>query len=55
MADLSGKIIKLILTNNFHFTGRVLEDLEDSIKILDKNNSEVTIKKGSIMLQEVLV
>jgi len=54
MADLSGKLIKLILENSFHYTGRIIHDTETHLIILDKNNSEVTIKKSSIMLQEVL-
>jgi len=52
MAELIGKKIRLILSNNFHYTGLVIDEDDKTLTIIDQKNSRVTISKFSIMLQE---
>ena len=53
-ADLIGQKIRLVLTNNFHYSGKVINEDDKSIKIIDQKGSEVTISKFSIIIQEII-
>ena len=49
------KKVKIILSNNFHFSGLVLNVLEDTLILFDKFDTEVSIKLANIMVcSEVL-
>jgi len=48
----AGMKIKLILRNNFHYSGKVLSISEDSMTIIDKFNHHVSINLNDIMLFE---
>lgn len=52
--NLSGKKIRLILTNNFHYSGRVISEDELFLIIIDKFNKECRLSKKSIMSLEVM-
>lgn len=52
--SLSGKNVRLILKNNFHYTGKIIEDLDISLKIIDKFGKEVIVSKDSIQVLEVI-
>lgn len=45
-----GKIVKILLTNNYSYTGKVLEVNENSLTILDKFEQKVTFHLNSIMI-----
>jgi len=45
-----GKKIRLILTNNFHFSGMVLDCNDDTLTLKDKFNKNVSIKLSEIMI-----
>ena len=48
------KRVHIILTNGFTYIGRCINCDEDSITIIDKNNSNVTFKESSIdLIKEV--
>ncbi len=47
---LKGKRVKLILTNQYKFSGIVLEVNEESLVLKDKFNENVTINLNSILL-----
>ena len=47
--------IKLILTNGFHYTGIVLNVLEDTLTIKDKFSNSVSIKLSNIMVFEEIL
>lgn len=51
---VSGKKIRLVLKNNFHYSGVVLKEDEKSITILDKFSKEVMISKDSISIWETV-
>ena len=51
---LGGEKIKLILSNGFHYSGKVTEANEDQITIIDIKNAVVTISRRDIMVLEVL-
>lgn len=44
------KQVKIILNNNFHFTGEVVSFNEDSLEIVDKFNQDVSISLSEIMI-----
>lgn len=44
------KLVNIHLTNNYNFTGKVLEEDNDHIKIIDKYNNKVMINKNNIMI-----
>ena len=52
-SDLIGKKIRLVLSNNFHYTGLVVDEDDRTITLRDLKNVLVTISKFSIILQEV--
>lgn len=52
--NLSGKKIRLILTNNFHYSGCVISDGDLFLIITDKFGKEVRISKKSILSLEVM-
>ena len=47
-----GKTVKLILTNNYFYIGKILDVKPDSLLILDKTGKNVSIGLNSIMLLE---
>jgi len=47
---LVGKKVKIILSNNFKFSGKVISVNEDTLKIIDIFNSPVSIKLSDIMV-----
>jgi len=51
-SDLIGKKIRLVLSNNFHYTGRVIDENEKTLTIIDQKGVEVKISKYSIIIQE---
>ncbi len=44
-----GKIVQVNLSNGFYFIGRVIDESEDEIIIIDKNSERVEIKKNIIV------
>ena len=50
---LSGKKIRIILTNNFHYSGKVVSDDGYFLILIDKFGREVRIAKNSILSLEV--
>lgn len=54
MADRVGQRVRIILMGNFHYSGKILDEDENSIKILDKFGSEVTLAKSNIVVLEVI-
>ena len=44
------KKVQIILTNGFTYIGKCIDCDENSITIIDKNNSHVTFKEHSINL-----
>ena len=49
-----GKIVYVTLSNGFYYSGKCLEADENSITILDKNGSRVSLTKEMIiMIREV--
>jgi len=53
-SELIGKKIRLVLSNNFHYNGIVIDEDDRTLTIKDLKNCIVTISKFSIILQEVL-
>lgn len=47
-----GRKIKLILRNNFHYSGKILSVSEDTLSIMDKFNHHVSINLNDIMIFE---
>jgi ribosome maturation factor RimP len=45
-----GKKVRVILSNRFHFSGKVLEVSEDTLILFDKFNIEVSIKISDIIV-----
>jgi len=45
-----GQKVKIIISNGFHFTGRILSVSQDSLVINDKFGERVTIKLSDIMI-----
>jgi hypothetical protein len=54
MSDYINKLIKVELLNKFYYKGKVIEDSENFIVLIDLNSKEVRINKNSIMCLEVL-
>lgn len=54
MSDYLDKLIKVELLNNHYYKGKVLEESEGFIVLIDMNSKEVRINKSSIMCLEVL-
>jgi len=50
--NLIGKKIRLVLTNNFHYTGKVIDFDDKTITLIDRKNARVTITRHSILIQE---
>jgi hypothetical protein len=49
-----GLKVKIILTNNYYFIGKVLNADEDTIDILDMKSQKVSLRKDTILsIQEV--
>ena len=44
------KKVQIILNNGFTYIGKCIDSDENSITIIDKNNSNVTFKESSIEL-----
>lgn len=51
-SGLIGQKLRFILTNNFHYTGRVVDEDESTLTIIDAKSVRVTIAKHSILIQE---
>lgn len=49
-SETIGKSVKIILSNNFHFTGIVLEVTEKTMIILDKFKQRTTLNKEDIVI-----
>ena len=47
------KHIKIVLTNNYRYSGKVLDVNEDSLILLDKFGSEIILRLGNLMIVEV--
>lgn len=49
-----GLKVKIILTNQYYYVGKVTNADEDSIDLIDLNNKKVSLRKESIFsIQEV--
>lgn len=48
--ECKGTFVKIVLSNNFHFTGEVLEVGEDFLVLMDKFNQRTTISKRDIIV-----
>lgn len=49
-----GLKVKIILTNNYYYIGKVIEADENSLDLIDMNNKRVSLKKEAILtIQEV--
>jgi len=48
----SVRYVFLELVTGLHFSGKVLEETSDFIKILDRKNEVVTLNKKSIAVQQ---
>ena len=54
LIDFEGCIVKIILTNDYYYVGRVISADENSIDFIDKNSNKVSLKKEVIMsIQEI--
>ncbi len=53
MEERIGRKVRIILVGGFHYSGKILEENEFSITILDKFNAEVSLNKSSIEVLEV--
>ena len=54
LVNYLGLKIKVILTNNYYFIGKVISADEDSIDLIDMKNQKVSLKKESILtIQEI--
>jgi len=49
-----GRKVRIILKNNFHYTGLVIDTSENKILIKDKFSNDVLISLDDISLMEVL-
>ena len=49
-----GKKVRLILKNQFHYTGKIINEDDLFFTILDKFNVEVQLAKSSIEVMEIL-
>lgn len=47
-----GKRVRLILLGGFHYSGKVIEETETHLKIIDKFGCEVLILKTQIQVME---
>lgn len=48
-----GNKVRIILKNNFHYTGIIIEVDEKNIVMIDLFNKTISLAKDSIMLLEV--
>lgn len=48
-----GKKVRIILMGNFHYSGVVLSEGEDFIKIKDKFGNDVLIAKNRVEVMEI--
>jgi len=53
MSSYVGKIIKVELLNKFYYKGKVIDEEDDFLILIDMNQKEVRINKNSIMCLEV--
>lgn len=49
-SETIGKVVKIILSNNFHFSGKVLDVTETHLVILDKFSQRTTLSKKDILI-----
>lgn len=52
--QFKSKKVKIVLTNNYRYSGEVLEITEDSLILLDKFGSEIMLRLGNLMIVEVI-
>jgi len=50
----SGRSVRIILKNNFHFSGIIKKENETHLTLDDKFGKEVIISKDSISIMEVI-
>jgi len=54
LVNYVGFKVKIILTNNYYYIGKVLSADENSLDLIDMNNKNVSLKKEAILtIQEV--
>jgi len=51
-SEIIGKKMRFVLSNNFHYTGVVLDEDNRTITILDQKGVRVSLSKFSIIIQE---
>ena len=54
MTDRIGQTVRIILVGNRFYTGKILEEDNNLILILDKFGKEVSLGKSSIISMEVI-
>jgi RNase P/RNase MRP subunit p29 len=50
--SLIGKKLRFVLSNNFHYTGKVIDEDDRTITIIDQKGSRVNLSRFSIIIQE---
>ena len=54
LTNYNGHKVKIILTNNYYYIGKVIEADEDTLDLIDMNNNKVSLRKECILtIQEV--
>ena len=54
MTDRKGQTVRIVLIGDRYYTGKIIEEDNLMIIILDKYNKEVSLGKSSIISMEVL-
>ena len=50
-----GKKARIILVGGFHYSGKIIDETDLFITIIDKFNSEVSLKKDNIEVLEMKI
>lgn len=45
-----GKQVRILLSNNFHYSGKILDVSEDTLVLLDKFSQEVSLRLQDVMI-----
>ena len=54
LVNYVGLKVKIILTNNYYYVGKVLDADENSLELIDMNGKRVSLSKQAILtIQEV--
>ena len=48
------KNVRIVLTNNYRYSGKVLEIGEESLILFDKFNSKISLRLANLMIVEVI-